>query len=409
MPALDLKLIHDEMYDLELVKSDKFISICDISSTKYFAIHIDNPADNLVSSKIWDNSSINSSELLNITRTGFDNFFINDPAVYNNGNFDPTYTVTTGTTPFQFFPVSGMLTSLSYEIIQDTNSLILNGGFLEGYFKLFGYPVEYFPKRVNLGWTVDLVVEKMDLTPNGDILNTLYPDNNGFIFYMGTRAENKFSEEVNYSEIFDNAFGIRIREDGTIGYRKITIRDKCVYTKNLKKFYSFYNGGDMVIEENYSCRTAYNNGNTNDDGDTEKANRTNITATFTRDFALDGCNLIYDPYRKGTFRIYANGVLVYINHDFDEIMTRELLTSESMQETVPFYFSWGGGSQGLYESVDENGNMYINQSKPIEENFAGTYIGKLYEFRMYTRPFNFLEVRQLFEEKKNKYNLDYPV
>lgn len=440
MSNIDLKLIHDELYDLEITTDEKVISICNLLNSTDLAIYV-NPSnygptigsvfigdyeefyqnDNLYySSDNWTRALRSGVELRNITKTGFDNSSLNSD-VYDDGNYDDGLFIISGD-DFYFQPVSGVVTSLNYDATYDTtgkfNSVTLNGGFLQGYFSVYqeiDNPKKIFlPRRFNLGWTVDMVIEKIDSTPEGDTLNTKYPNNSGFIFYLGTRAENKFystiPEFVDYKELFDNVFGIRIKDDGTVGYRKITMNDRCdVFTKNLNKFYNFFENSDAVIEENYSCRTVYNNGNTTEDDDPEKANRTNIVITYQRDFALDGCNLIYDPYRKGTLRIYANGVLIYINKDFDEIITRALLTSASNQETVPFNISWGGGSQGLLESVDRDGIIDYNLNKPIEENFAGTYIGKLYEFRMFSRPLNFLEVRNLFEMKRNKYNLDYPI
>ena len=108
-----------------------------------------------------------------------------------------TYDV--GRVPFKLLPISGYTNSYNYDIINQTmiNSTQiynkLNGGFYQGFFKLFNYPVEFFQTRVNKGWTVNmLITNPPSLEPSGNTLNTLHPQNSGFIFYLGTRAENKY-------------------------------------------------------------------------------------------------------------------------------------------------------------------------------------------------------------------------
>ena len=129
------------------------------------------------------------------------------------------------------------------------------------------------------GWTATFLLNKSSVPCTGNTLNNLYPDNKGFFFYMGTRAENKFwdlfSGETGYTtssgyplpppketktellnnpflvyqpadcccftgvttettqekdrnaDIVNNALGFRITDSGSIGYRYITVTGVC--------------------------------------------------------------------------------------------------------------------------------------------------------------------------------------
>jgi len=134
-------------------------------------------------------------------------------------------------------------------------------------------------------------------------------------------------------------------------------------------------------------------------------------------------------YRLGTFKIYVNGYLFMIIEDFEEIIPRELNTEKEKQIGVPFNFSFGGGSQGLHEnlifsSCTQPFGPYIqdpelfpnnilsattlsnlNTDILVEQNFGGTFMGGISQFRMYTEPLDFTQVQHNFRILKNKFNL----
>ena len=66
------------------------------------------------------------------------------------------------------------------------------GGFYQGYYKLDGYDYEVLPNRYQDGWTIDTWLMTGSTCSSGNTLNDTYPNNKGFFFYIGTRAENKF-------------------------------------------------------------------------------------------------------------------------------------------------------------------------------------------------------------------------
>jgi hypothetical protein len=61
--------------------------------------------------------------------------------------------------------------------------------------------------------------------------------------------------------------------------------------------------------------------------------------------------LIEKSDRLGALKIYVNGKLFYVINGFEEIIPRGLNTEKEKQLGVPFNISWGGGTQGLRESL----------------------------------------------------------
>lgn len=225
--------------------------------------------------------------LKNISLTGYDNFYIN----YGDGTIDTgvTITILSGDT-LCLHEVSGYTKNLVYNTHHMTGYNALDGGFYQGAYKLYGYPIEYMANRMRLGWTTNVMLHlPLSRITTGITLNDIF-NNDGFVFYLGTRAENKFSDLTNvevsilkdaysftfvdtqnlyskdyyelngtsydgyfntkdgiaysgrtydsisparleysekYKDIIDNAFGVRITTDGRIGYRTVYATDIC--------------------------------------------------------------------------------------------------------------------------------------------------------------------------------------
>ena len=116
-------------------------------------------------------------------------------------------------------------------------------------------------------------------------------------------------------------------------------------------------------------------------------------------------------YRMGTLTIYVNGRPVFIDKNFEEVIPRQLNTANQLQVGVPFNISWGGGSQGLLESFRFDGcecdSDIISDSQIdcITENFAGTFMGAISQFRYYLKPLGADEVQHNFLVEKDRYGL----
>jgi hypothetical protein len=106
-----------------------------------------------------------------------------------------------------------------------------------------------------------------------------------------------------------------------------------------------------------------------------------------------------------------------IIEDFEEIIPRELNTQKEKQIGVPFNISIGGGTQGLRENTifpncEDKYGPYIQDPELfpnnvlsgtslsglstdilIEQNFGGTFMGGLSQFRMYVEPLTSAQIQ----------------
>jgi hypothetical protein len=546
---IDFLLDGSEYYDFELA-ADNTPVYGDFVSDDDLAIYID-VCSGMTSLVRWTGSTSEEFEQPYITTTGLDNFFINMPNAYVNGIINTGITTEfTINEYFQFFPVSGWTTELNYAIDTSTQCLAkLNGGFYQGFFKLYGYPYELLPTRMRKGWTVDMIV-KYPATHigTGTTLNDIFPNNSGFIFYIGSRSEDKYwngfttgtpsetsvlfnwtgltitderyqtyvypslnaglggvdinwyrpsesptrdylyyhtsnqgyglypttndgnvyggfkigyayggggvesmqtgsTAQMTYSPLFtygddflttggtsytgyyhytnhqpyesryydddtkplyvkypwksitDNAFGIRIAPDGRIGYRVLRIGNICQTgtTVTIENGVTGTTTMNYKIEEAYSPNQIWNAGNTG---------YTNITIVFERYIEITGCNLLTNDYRNGTLTIYVNGRPVLKQDNFEEIIPHELDRQKELQSGVPFNISWGGGTQGLYESVTYGGIDQADRNLLLQTLFAGSWMGSLQSFKMYIRPMHVAEIIHNFQMRQDIYDMD---
>ena len=433
----------------------------------------------LCGSKITQSENVS---LENIGLNGYDNFFINN----GDGTIDPdiAYLVESGDT-FCFHEVSGYTGNFKYEIdkLKKDGDIFynqLNGGFYQGFYKIQNKNVEWFPTRARKGWSFNTVVHfPISGSTTGTTLNKAYPDNSGFIFYMGTRAESKYSDQTEvevqkletdynilpkelqnlytynglislngsskyigyfnyyngimytgrrytaesqklqyhqeYIDLYYNAFGIRVTNDGRIGYRMIYPTDVCYtgqtqevsgittnsFVKQPSNECDNYETSLIVtkyftIEETYTKKPVIN---------VNEKKFLHISAVFERDFTYDNkCALKYGDYKKGTFSIYINGFSVLRKYDFIEVIPHELNVEDKFQEGVPFNFSFGGGTQNLLDA------LYLDTDKKIdtvlEKFFAGTFTGGVKTFQMYCLPLYSFEIKKMVNNIADYYGLN---
>jgi len=133
--------------------------------------------------------------------------------------------------------------------------------------------------------------------------------------------------------------------------------------------------------------------------------------------------------RLGSLKIYVNGYLFMTITDFEEIIPHELNTEKEKQLGVPFNISIGGGTQGLRESLipsacTEVMGPYIQDPELMpneilsgtslsglstniimEPNFAGSFMGAISQFRMYTVPLSAPQIQHNYRILKNRFDL----
>jgi len=229
--VVDISLVSDELnYDEETVFSNDLIAENDgnrmpfnfdlNNSQTSICINCGDFNSNLILSKNFYNptnenllSNQTLSTLCDVGLTGIDNGltlnFSGETIEINTGLYTHSadkYNRFKYDRRLKLHPISGGTTSTNriyndnsytYNLTGKTEQTIgryakLDGGFYQGFYKIFGYNYEIFPERPNLGWTAEFVLRYRWTGDTSVGLNARYPQNKGTFFYLGARAENKF-------------------------------------------------------------------------------------------------------------------------------------------------------------------------------------------------------------------------
>ena len=194
--------------------------------------------------------------------------------------------------------------------------------------------------------------------------------------------------ELDYNlDIIDNAIGFRIKDDGSIGYRLLTVTGQCVTAST--GVVSYVSG--VTIEEGYSESGVINSDQWN-----------YVVIKFVTDYKSD-CELKIAKPRKGRLSFYIDGKLKYFIDEFDEFIARRLMEYKDKQLAVPFNFSLGGGSQGLLESQTFDGLDPNDRNLPIQENFAGTFIGGISQFKFNLCELTYDDIQTNYKTQSARY------
>lgn len=177
-------------------------------------------------------------------------------------------------------------------------------------------------------------------------------------------------------DIYNNAFALKLNEDGSVGY-KYLVKD------------CDSDSGYSILEENTFS------------GMVENDKWSTISVRIKKiDGHYDECD---NPVGKQKMKIfiYINGYLKLVSKELDAFDFHRLDDLNRRQETVPYNISLGGGTQGLAESIWVNYKDIFEKVLPIEKNFAGTFIGDIKKFRIYTCALEYNEIKNnyLFEKQ----------
>ena len=245
---------------------------------------------------------------------------------------------------FKMHAVTGYTNnSYNYNIVSVSGSSgyynELYGGFYQGFWKLDGHPYEVLPQRPDCGWTTECLLKirtgSTICTSSNNTLNEKYPNNKGFFWYIGTRAENKFYNvysgecglttcaQVDFSctgtsvyltasastvvddvcgnnsksyitattynsgvDVWSNSLGLRLTDDYRIGYRAIYYTGTCISSGTCVTGLT-YSSGFTVVEkysDNIICQLT---------GTTQSEPWVLITARFRRNYCYDNkCDLL---------------------------------------------------------------------------------------------------------------------
>ncbi len=233
--------------------------------------------------------------------------------------------------------------------------------------------------RTPEGFTVKDWIEgtKVTLTGRQDWSNINYfPIMNRTCTGYTTKNIYKYQEENTipyniYKDIKNNSFGLRITDDGAIGY-KYAVLD-C----------------DADNDQHYTVKEEYSK-----PGLIKPDVWNYITVKIS--IINPSFNGICDPKkgkRKMKLYFYVNGFLVFVTKELDEFNFRELNDTYQKQEAVPYNMSLGGGTQGLLESILPDYYKTNDYVFPIEKDFCGSFIGDIKTFKIYNCQLNYLNIK----------------
>lgn len=359
------------------IDQDKLIMNIDLTNNKSWNLNSDYIVN---SSNIWNKAVSNEINLIDYGLTMYDNGRVSDiEECYQFENNDKTFKMyrvgandDDGNIDFSDYNISGMTTNN-----QIGNYFYLNGGYLQGFFKLEDYEYEILPARFMNGFTIETLIRVDN-------------DSEGIFYYMGTRSEDKyntyFSGETyinnnnNYDgiltsernllsayideEVISNAFGNYEEEK----YHIEKLKENQL--ENLKNNVISF---EVTSDKKIKIKRIDIDGNLKEytSDNILKMNWNLISFTFIPDTSLPEYNSQYKCYglRKGTLKVYVNGYLFWKLNNFDEFYFKPINNHKEKQIGVPYNISWGGGSFGLKHSYHYDYNNIV-----IYDNDDLTYI-----------------------------------
>ena len=178
-------------------------------------------------------------------------------------------------------------------------------------------------------------------------------------------ANNEYTDL--YNDIYNNAFALRITDDGELGYRYLVLDCE---SENEHKY---------TVMEGYSFPGVIS------------------------DCEWHTVHLkIKNFFGKIKLYFYVDGKLVYVTRELPNFNFHKLNDLYEKQEGVPFNISLGGGTQGLAETIMPNYMLNPTKVYPLEENFAGTFIGYMRSFKFYNCGMEYMNILNNYKWEKKK-------
>ena len=380
--------------------------------TNRLAIHVDisninswnlNSGFTSMSLTKWSNAKSDNLDLYDFGLTAYDNGRVD--SVLNNLELSPSdlklqlfrigNNNSTGETLYNEYQMSGITTE------NVGNYFELNGGYLQGFFKLQDENYEIFPPRFGEGITIENII-RIDL------------NSSGIFYYMGSRSEDKYNpffsgETIQTTTIIEEPISTgQIGESGTLRTEIIDFSGVTTSQNNnlnayldeevkKKAFSDFANSTNNIPIE--QPNDSINNNviafgistdkkifirTINSDGliDTrlspqsiQSTGWTIITQIFNPyEIIMDDNDLKCASRRKGDLVFYINGRQFWKLTNIDEYYFVDIKNHKEKTYGVPYTISWGGGSFGLKHSWHfDNNTVYLysgNNDTYIQNNFV---------------------------------------
>lgn len=269
------------------------------------------------------------------------------------------------------------------------NFFELNGGYLQGFFKLKNYNFELLPPRYGSGVTIETIIR---IIPQSF--------NDGYFYFMGARAENKYvpafsGESIQFTgsttAVTTGSFGSSTKVIKTLQFSGITTSENHFLNNYMDQqvMKSSTNTPDLFVTSPVATDDQGIRGNTigffissdrrigytriNPSGLTES----NLSSNQIAHTGWTIIDIVFKPYeiitdrsildctasRTGDFTVYVNGRRFWKVADFDEYYFKGFKTQREKQLGVPYNISWGGGSFGLKNSYHYDLHQYALLNK----------------------------------------------
>jgi hypothetical protein len=248
--------------------------------------------------------------------------------------------------------------------------------------------------------------------------------------YISPSITSPENEQYPNFDLINNVLAFRLDQNtNQIGYRKVSYIGVCSLDYSGVTSGGTHMDAIAVIEEKMSPNPIDISGTCS--GETW----IHVVVKFERQFTLTDCELYnkggindinykdYTTYlkllkyqqeidwRKGKLVFYINGKRHFVVDDFEEIIPRQLDTHQEKQEGVPFNISWGGGTQGLLESITfdsfggQHNQDYLDYQMLMERNFNSSWCGGYSVLKIYDKPLENFEIINNFCTFASRFSL----
>ncbi len=265
----------------------------------------------------------------------------------------------------------------------EDNDIVSNNGYLIYNRTCDGHTVDTW----NRGDSIKITLQKRNY--NRNLYTIMDRTCSG---YTVQKLEKEIKEQQNnvlnndydvLKDLYGNAFALKVNEDWSFGY------------KYLVK--------DCESETGYSVKEE------NGFPGAISANEWNVINVMFKilNGVTDKCGVPFGE-RKMKIYIYVNGYLKFVSEELPELNFKELNEYCDKQEGVAFNISLGGGTQGLIESIWPGNTAGSKHIFPIEQNFAGSFIGDIRSFKFYDCQLQYNEIKNnyLYENIVNSEDKD---
>ena len=255
------------------IYDEKLIAYFDLSNKSLFDGIFVNGLDDYK----WGDAYSTDYTLENIGYTGFDNgllYFERDkirneefPILYSESKYD----IKANEEKLKLHFVTGSTIQFSYEYEIEEDSIKLNGGFLQGFFKTECGKYEVLPSSFKHGDSIsfEFILKPSEMEKKRfPRMNDVRPNNKGFFFYIGTRAENKwdylydnYKNEINYNEyIEDSEIDVKTYKVSSFVDMEMEENEVLFPSSDVKgkvELYDFFGDDYLQQEEEGTCDFDY--------------------------------------------------------------------------------------------------------------------------------------------------------